>query len=199
MIQHVQALKIVSLNALLMVGKQKKVMQLSGLELLVNKNEIANGVSGAHFQVAQLLVETAIRSEPEKKQSKKNTVDCAKTQHIILKFAPWILAVLVRFLDLDQVLFQIKILSFLLIFFAESCMEANCNVNKIKGTSSKSVPGWSITMLPLLGTQHNDYYNLCRDLGGSTNANDFWAGYYGGTISINLKEQRFLGRYVLQF
>ena len=66
-------------------------------------------------------------------------------------------------------------------------MEANCNVNKIKGTSSKSVPGWSITMLPLLGTQHNDYYNLCRDLGGSTNANDFWAGYYGGTISITLK------------
>ena len=35
-------------------------MQLSGLELLVNKNEIANGVSGAHFQVAQLLVEMAI-------------------------------------------------------------------------------------------------------------------------------------------
>ena len=66
-------------------------------------------------------------------------------------------------------------------------MEANCNVNKIKGTSSKSVPGWSMTMWPLLGTQHNDYYNLCRDLGGSTNANDFWAGYYGGTISITLK------------
>ena len=42
-------------------------MQLSGLELLVNKNKIANGVSGAHFQVAQLLVEMAIRSEPEKK------------------------------------------------------------------------------------------------------------------------------------
>ena len=42
-------------------------MQLSGLELLVNKNKIANGVSGALIQVAQLLVEMAIRSEPEKK------------------------------------------------------------------------------------------------------------------------------------
>ena len=72
-------------------------MQLSGLELLVNKNEIANGVSGAHFQVAQLLVETAIRSEPEKKQLKNNMVDYAKAQQMILKIAPWILAVLVRY------------------------------------------------------------------------------------------------------
>ena len=76
-------------------------MQLSGLELLVNKNKIANGVSGALIQVAQLLVEMAIRLEPEKKLWKKNTVDCAETQRIILKFAPWILAVLVGFLDLD--------------------------------------------------------------------------------------------------
>ena len=69
-------------------------------------------------------------------------------------------------------------------------MEANCNVNKIKGTSSKSVPGWSITMLPLLGTSGSQnilYYDMCRDLGGSTNANEFWAGGHGGTISITLK------------
>ena len=45
-------------------------------------------------------------------------------------------------------------------------------------------------MLPLLGTSGSQnilYYDMCRDLGGSTNANEFWAGGHGGTISITLK------------
>ena len=73
--------------------------------------------------------------------------------------------------------------------FSESCFETNCHVNMIKGTSSKSVPGWNITMFVLLGSfgsTNIEYYNQCRDLGGGTNPNHFWAGY-SGNISTTLK------------
>ena len=65
------------------------------------------------------------------------------------------------------------------IFVPGTCIERNKLVDKLKGTSSPYVNGWSISGIDLVtktDDQHGYYYS-CAALGGTR---AFWAGRYDG-------------------